>query len=231
MNKDKDDDWRLTCRDQTLAFCHRGENGLDMGRAGADVLEMRVPVIFSIDADGKVYRIEIGYERAVRKVVFVKAEHLQRGAGMKTSIRYLRKQRGMTLKELSAATGITAAHLSLIERDKRDPSIQTLNKISKALEVDTEVLWWNTAEISDGKNAGYDLVRKDKRRIYHGVYNDKLIYEYVTSSTAENFQDGEQMEGYIAKIAPGSNTNPSAPMLYKTDEFIMYGIIYSTGIL
>lgn len=47
-----------------------------MGRAGADVLEMRVPVIFSIDADGKVYRIEIGYERAVRKVVFVKAEHL-----------------------------------------------------------------------------------------------------------------------------------------------------------
>ena len=36
------------------------------------------------------------------------------------------------------------------------------------------------------------------------VYNDKLIYEYVTSSTAENFQDGEQMEGYIAKIAPGS---------------------------
>ena len=81
------------------------------------------------------------------------------------------------------------------------------------------------------KNAGYDLVRKDKRRIYHGVYNDKLIYEYVTSSTAENFQDGEQMEGYIAKIAPGSNTNPSAPMLYKTDEFIMYGIIYSTGIL
>lgn len=123
---------------------------------------------------------------------------------MKTSIRYLRKQRGMTLKELSAATGITAAHLSLIERDKRDPSIQTLNKISKALEVDTEVLWWNTAEISDGKNAGYDLVRKDKRRIYHGVYNDNLIYEYVTSSTAENFQDGEQMEGYIAKIAPGS---------------------------
>ena len=57
MNKDKDDDWRLTCREQTLAFCHRGENGLDMGRAGADVLEMRVPVIFSIDADGKVYRI------------------------------------------------------------------------------------------------------------------------------------------------------------------------------
>ena len=94
----------------------------------------------------------------------------------------MRKQRGMTLEELSAKTGITAAHLSLIERDKRDPSIQTLNKIAKALEVDTEVFWWNTVETPSGKNAEYDLVRCDERKIYRGVYNDKLTYEYVTNS-------------------------------------------------
>ena len=139
---------------------------------------------------------------------------------MKTSIRYLRKKRGMTLKELGAKTGITAAHLSLIERDKRDPSIQTLNKIARALEVDTEVFWWNTVEAPSGKKAEYDLVRKNERRIYHGVYNDKLIYEYVTSSSVYGPQGGETMEGYIAKVSPGGNTNPFAPTSHKSEELV-----------
>ena len=139
---------------------------------------------------------------------------------MKTSIRYMRKQRGMTLEELSAKTGIAAAHLSLIERDKRDPSIQTLNKIAKALEVDTEVFWWNTVETPSEQKAEYDLVRCDERKKYHGVYNDKLTYEYVTNSAVYGPKGGESMEGYIAKVAPGGNTNPFAPTAHRSDEFV-----------
>ncbi len=132
----------------------------------------------------------------------------------------MRKQRGMTLEELSAKTGITAAHLSLIERDKRDPSIQTLNKIAKALEVDTEVFWWNTVETPSEQKAEYDLVRCDERKKYHGVYNDKLTYEYVTNNCVDGGQNIDHIEGYIAKVAPGGNTNPFAPTVHKADEFV-----------
>ena len=139
---------------------------------------------------------------------------------MKTSIRYLRKMRGMTLEEVSEKTGITAAHLSLIERNKRDPSIQTLIKIAQALQVDVETFWWNTVESSPKDDAEYELVRKDERKVYKGVYNDKLIYEYVTGEVKFGPQTNGEMEGYIAKLAPGGNTNPFAPTIHKTDEFM-----------
>ena len=121
---------------------------------------------------------------------------------MKTSIRFLRKKKGMTLEELSEKTHITAAHLSMIERDKREPSIQTLDRIAQALEVDTEVFWWNTVESPTGNDAEYDLVRLEDRKVYHGVYNDKLIYEYVTNAASEDDTNWNSMEGYIAKISP-----------------------------
>ena len=139
---------------------------------------------------------------------------------MKTSIRFLRKKKGMTLEELSEKTHITAAHLSMIERDKREPSIQTLDRIAQALEVDTEVFWWNTVESPTGNDAEYDLVRLEDRKVYHGVYNDKLIYEYVTNAALEDDTNWNSMEGYIAKISPEGNTNPFAPTVHKSDEFV-----------
>ena len=139
---------------------------------------------------------------------------------MKTSIRYLRKQRGLTLEELSRMTGITTAHLSLIERDKRDPSIQTLEKIARALRVDTEVFWWDTAEEGGGREADYDLIRAEERQEYQGVFNDKLVYEYVTKDEPSAAPERQGMEGFIVKIAPGGSTNPFAPTIHKSDEFI-----------
>lgn len=139
---------------------------------------------------------------------------------MKTSIRFLRKMRGMTLKELSEKTHITAAHLSMIERDKREPSIQTLDKIARALEVDTEVFWWNSVEAPTGNEAEYDLIKAEDRKTYRGVYNDKLIYEFVTNSFSEGEDDWNRLEGLIAKILPGGDTNPFAPTAHKGDEFV-----------
>ena len=52
---------------------------------------------------------------------------------METSIRFLRKQRNLTLAELSMRSGLTTAHLSMIERGKRQPSMQSIQKIADAL--------------------------------------------------------------------------------------------------
>lgn len=48
----------------------------------------------------------------------------------------LRQQQGLTIRDLSAETGINIANLSLIETGKRIPRIDTLAKILSALGAD-----------------------------------------------------------------------------------------------
>ncbi|MFL9828281.1 helix-turn-helix transcriptional regulator [Rhodoplanes sp. SY1] len=50
-------------------------------------------------------------------------------------VRVWREFRGMTVKDLAAAAGITAAYLSQIETGTRDGSIATFKKIAAALKV------------------------------------------------------------------------------------------------
>lgn len=48
-------------------------------------------------------------------------------------VREIRHQRGMTLKELDQLAGLSATHLSEIERGKTSPTIGTLTRIAEAL--------------------------------------------------------------------------------------------------
>ncbi len=50
-------------------------------------------------------------------------------------IRARRKELDLSLRELADAVGLTSSFLSLIERDQSSPSIESLRKISDALEV------------------------------------------------------------------------------------------------
>lgn len=52
-----------------------------------------------------------------------------------TRMRELRKARGLTLKQLAAATGLSIGYLSQLERQAADPSVRALNVISTALGV------------------------------------------------------------------------------------------------
>lgn len=56
------------------------------------------------------------------------------------AIRLLRVAHDMTLSDLSAAADISLSHLSLVERDKRQPSIGTVGKIAKAFHLSTSDL-------------------------------------------------------------------------------------------
>lgn len=140
---------------------------------------------------------------------------------MKTSIRFLRKKRHMTLTQLSRKTGITAAHLSMIERDKREPSLQALQKIADALEVDKEVFWWNSVIRDPASTANYRLIHKEERPIYHGTYNSGLVYEDITRNIpSTDNPDNIDLLGLVGKLAPGCNTNPYAPTQHPGKEFV-----------
>ena len=60
-------------------------------------------------------------------------------------IKELRKKQGMSQKDLADKLGITPVMISQYENEKRNPKLETLQKISDALEVDI-------SELSDSLN-------------------------------------------------------------------------------
>lgn len=50
-------------------------------------------------------------------------------------IRRIRQEKGLTLKEIEARVGVSATHISEIERGKTSPTIQALEKIAHAMGV------------------------------------------------------------------------------------------------
>ncbi|MCF6734461.1 helix-turn-helix domain-containing protein [Blastococcus sp. KM273129] len=56
-------------------------------------------------------------------------------------VRRLRKQRGMSLRQLAAATGVSAALLSQVERGATDPSLNTVRKLAAVLGADLATLF------------------------------------------------------------------------------------------
>ena len=76
-------------------------------------------------------------------------------------IRATRKERGLSLQDLSLLTGISSPALSLIETAKRDVRLTTLAKIASALRSrPSAFLEDETAGISDRSadpSAGYDI--------------------------------------------------------------------------
>lgn len=107
-------------------------------------------------------------------------------------IRRIRKQKGLTLKELAKKTEFSASYISQIERNIIDPSINSLRKIADALEVRSFQLLMN--EYKTGK-----VVRGEDRDIA-SFPNKNLVYEVI-------FLDPDKKMGLLyGKLKPGKAT-------------------------
>ena len=69
---DESGNLRLAYRDQTLPLVHWGRNEFFMDGVKADVMTLRVPVLFKMNEDGRVCKVEIGYESGAENIVFVR---------------------------------------------------------------------------------------------------------------------------------------------------------------
>lgn len=56
-------------------------------------------------------------------------------------VRTRRKNLGLTQKQIAAKVGIHPSFLSLIEADKRDPSLAVLNRVANAVGARVFILW------------------------------------------------------------------------------------------
>jgi len=64
-------------------------------------------------------------------------------------VREIRKQRGLTLKEVAEATGLSLTYLSDVERERTQPSLKTLQRIAGGLNVTTTDLMRGVANLGE----------------------------------------------------------------------------------
>ncbi|BAD77180.1 cupin domain-containing protein [Geobacillus thermoleovorans] len=105
-------------------------------------------------------------------------------------IRDIRKQRDLTLKELSEKTGLSVSFLSQVERGTTSLAITSLKKIADALEVPITDFFENEA------NQNF-VVKVEKRKPFR-IEGSSAEYTRL----AGNF-NGRSLEPLIVTLAPG----------------------------
>ena len=125
-------------------------------------------------------------------------------------IRRRRKELGLSLRQLGEASGVTASFLSLIERDKASPSINTLRQIAAAL--DTPIFQF----LIDAQDRS-PVVRKGER-VEITLPDSRLTYELLVPDL------NRKMELFVAELDPG-DSNIAMPLSEPTEEciFVLQG--------
>ena len=128
-------------------------------------------------------------------------------------IRSVRQARRLTLRDVSERAGVTESFLSQVERDVTSPSIATLQRIARALDLSIAQLF------ADEPEAGRVVRREARRRIaYPGL---KAVDEFLTSNMAGRLQV------ILSTIEPGGGTGDE-PYTHDSDEEV---VVVLTGVL
>jgi transcriptional regulator with XRE-family HTH domain len=112
-------------------------------------------------------------------------------------LRSVREKRGLTLKQVAAAVGVTESQISQIERSKVMPAVDTLLDIAGFLNLDLEHLF------SDFKKEHPVHVLKASDRPRYEA--DGTVYELLSQSE----EGGSGIEAYLLTVAPGSRQGSS----------------------
>lgn len=120
-----------------------------------------------------------------------------------TRIRSLRQARHLTLRDVAAHAGVTESFLSQVERDVTSPSIATVQRIARALDLSIAQLF------AEDVDSGRVVRREARRRIaYPGL---RAVDEFLTSNMAGRLQV------ILSTIEPGGGTG-AEPYTHDSDE-------------
>lgn len=121
-------------------------------------------------------------------------------------IRALRRAAGLTLKELSAAAGPSAALLSQVERRITEPSLETLRRVARALDVPLFSLFQHD------EPARVAVVRAGRRVLVRSPRGG-ITYSRLSPGTGRV----EMLEG---RLEPGGASSPE-PWTHPSEECLV----------
>jgi transcriptional regulator with XRE-family HTH domain len=95
------------------------------------------------------------------------------------TIKRLRLDRRISQHDLAVAADVTPSFLSLVENDRRQPSLTVIARLAKALSVPEELLIWDAVELPES------LGEKDRRLCEMAKLIVRKLYasEYAKPST------------------------------------------------
>jgi transcriptional regulator with XRE-family HTH domain len=121
-------------------------------------------------------------------------------------IRSLRQARNVTLRELAERAGVTESFLSQVEREVTSPSIASVQRIARALDLGIAELFVEDAPI------GRVVRRAERRRIsYPGL---RAVDEFLTSGRTGRLQV------ILSTIEAGGGTGDE-PYTHDSDEEVV----------
>ena len=119
-------------------------------------------------------------------------------------VRSLRRERGLTIEQLAAATGLTKGFISQLERDRTAPSLSSIARICDALGVRLSHIFEHEPEPA--------LVRRGERPTAGGRYPTQ---NYLLSSHEE-----PRFQAIESEIAPGAGAGDELNSLPGEVEFV-----------
>ena len=130
-------------------------------------------------------------------------------------VRQLRKARRMTLKRLSAVSGVSLSHLSAIERNASKPSLDVIEAIANALSITPD--WFFARRSGAGPMERAYVVRAHERRNLNALYGQsesELGYRdsLLSSSIGGGFYMG------IAHYEPGAERIDETLMSFEGEQ-------------
>ncbi len=121
-------------------------------------------------------------------------------------IRSLRQARRVTLRQLAERAGVTESFLSQVEREVTSPSIASVQRIARALDLGIAELF------ADEQPRGRVVRAADRRRIsYPGL---GAVDEFLTSGT------GGRLQVILTTLEPGGGTGDE-PYTHESDEEVV----------
>lgn len=91
-------------------------------------------------------------------------------------LKFCREARKLTLQELSSTTGLAKSYLSRVENSQRDPTINSLKKISSALQIPLNIIiLLADSEPVEQSSMFYDFNNVMKQSIMDELKNGKKL--------------------------------------------------------
>ena len=95
------------------------------------------------------------------------------------AIKIIREAKGSSLRDLAVRANVSTPYLSLLENDKRNPSLDVVGRLATALDVPVEVMLLiavgeNTALKSDNDLAGRLISIINKMELYEQRIKDAI---------------------------------------------------------
>ena len=119
-------------------------------------------------------------------------------------VRSLRRERGLTIEQLAAATGLTKGFISQLERDRTAPSLSSIARICDALGV-------RLSHIFEQEAAPARVRRHERPRIDSNFATDN----HLLSS-----RDEERFQAIESEVAPGAGAGDELNSLPGEMEFV-----------